>query len=45
MQWAIVNRAKLPEMGACARERATGHYAAEQNYPQLLDLLASVARR
>ncbi|HEU5434303.1 MAG TPA: glycosyltransferase family 4 protein [Thermomicrobiales bacterium] len=45
MQWAIVNRAKLPAMGACARERAIGHYAAEQNYPQLLDLLASVARR
>jgi glycosyltransferase involved in cell wall biosynthesis len=44
MQWAIVNRARLPEMGACARERATGHYAAERNYPQLLDLLAEVAR-
>jgi glycosyltransferase involved in cell wall biosynthesis len=44
MGWALDNRAELPAMGARARERAEGHYAAETNYPQLLDVLAGVAR-
>ena len=43
MNWAIEHRAKLPAMGASARERAADNYAAERNYPQLLDLLAEVA--
>ena len=45
MNWALENRAQLPAMGAAARERATDHYAAERNYPQLLDTLAEVAGR
>ncbi len=44
MGWALDNRAELPAMGARARERAEGQYAAETNYPQLLDVLAGVAR-
>jgi len=43
--WALENRAALPEMGARGRERAETHYAAETNYPQLLDTLAEVARQ
>ncbi len=42
--WALDNRAQLPEMGARGRERAVAHYAAETNYPRLLDTLAEVAR-
>jgi glycosyltransferase involved in cell wall biosynthesis len=45
MHWALENRSQLPAMGAAARERATVHYAAERNYPQLLDTLAEVAGR
>jgi alpha-maltose-1-phosphate synthase len=45
MHWALENRAQLPAMGAAARERATDRYAAERNYPQLLDTLAEVAGR
>ena len=45
MSWAIDNRAQLPAMGAHARERAETHYAAETNYPLLLDTLSEVARR
>ncbi|MFM9106170.1 MAG: glycosyltransferase family 4 protein [Chloroflexota bacterium] len=44
MGWALDNRGELPAMGARARERAEDHYAARTNYPQLLDLLAGVAR-
>jgi glycosyltransferase involved in cell wall biosynthesis len=44
MSWALENRAQLPEMGERGRERAATHYAAETNYPQLLDTLAEVAR-
>ena len=40
VNWAIEHRAQLPAMGARARERATDRYAAERNYPQLLDTLA-----
>jgi glycosyltransferase involved in cell wall biosynthesis len=45
VSWALDNRAELPAMGARARERATDRYAAERNYPQLLDTLAEVAQR
>jgi glycosyltransferase involved in cell wall biosynthesis len=45
MGWALENRAALPAMGARAREHANGHYAAETNYPQLLDVLAGMARQ
>lgn len=45
MSWAIDNRAQLPAMGARGRERAETHYAAETNYPQLLDTLSEVARK
>jgi alpha-maltose-1-phosphate synthase len=44
MTWALENRAQLPEMGERGRERAATHYAAETNYPQLLDTLAEVTR-
>ena len=44
MAWATEHRGRLPEMGARARQRAADGYAAEQNYPHLLDLLAAVAR-
>ncbi|MCC6315981.1 MAG: glycosyltransferase family 4 protein [Thermomicrobiales bacterium] len=44
MRWAIGNRGELPAMGERARERAADRYAAERNYPQLLDLLSSMAR-
>ena len=44
MSWAIDNRAQLPAMGARSRERAETHYAAETNYPLLLDTLSEVAR-
>ncbi len=45
VSWAIDNRAQLPAMGARGRERAIEYYAAERNYPQLLDTLAEVAGR
>lgn len=45
MGWALDNRAQLPEMGARGRERAETHYAAETNYPLLLDTLSEVARK
>jgi glycosyltransferase involved in cell wall biosynthesis len=45
MSWAIDNRAQLPAMGARGRERAETHYAAETNYPLLLDTLSEVARK
>jgi len=44
MEWAISNRSHLPAMGDQARQHAAGSYAAAQNYPRLLDLLAAVAR-
>ena len=44
IDWAAAHRGRLPEMGARARQRAEDGYAAEQNYPHLLDLLAAVAR-
>jgi hypothetical protein len=43
--WAIDNRAQLAEMGARGRERAIEYYAAERNYPQLLDTLAEVVQK
>ena len=43
VNWALANRAQLPLMGARGRERAIELYAAERNYPQLLDTLAEVA--
>jgi glycosyltransferase involved in cell wall biosynthesis len=42
--WAVENRARLPAMGDKARRHAAGSYAAAENYPRLLDLLAGVAR-
>jgi glycosyltransferase involved in cell wall biosynthesis len=45
VSWAIDNRAQLPAMGERGRERATAYYAAERNYPQLLDTLAEVVQR
>ena len=45
VNWVIEHRAQLPAMGARARERATDRYAAERNYPQLLDALAEVAQK
>jgi glycosyltransferase involved in cell wall biosynthesis len=44
MSWALEHRAQLPAMGERGRERAATHYAAETNYPQLLDTLAEVTR-
>lgn len=44
VSWALENRAQLPVMGERGRERAATHYAAETNYPLLLDALAEVAR-
>ena len=35
----------MPATGERGRERATACYAAERNYPQLLDTLAEVAQR
>jgi glycosyltransferase involved in cell wall biosynthesis len=43
VSWALDNRAELPAMGERARARASDRYAAERNYPQLLDTLAEVA--
>ena len=45
VSWAIDNRAQLPVMGERGRERAIEYYAAERNYPQLLDTLAEVVQR
>jgi hypothetical protein len=45
VKWAIDNRAQLPAMGERGRERATAYYAAERNYPQLLDTLAGVVQK
>jgi hypothetical protein len=45
VSWAIDNRARLPAMGERGRERATVFYAAERNYPQLLDTLAEVVQK
>lgn len=42
VSWALANRAALPAMGERGRERAVELYAAERNYPQLLDTLAEV---
>lgn len=44
MAWVMEHRACLPEMGSRARQRATGAYAAADNYPHLLDLLAGLIR-
>ncbi len=44
MDWALNNRAALPEMGARAKARAEDQYAAERNYPLLMDVLAGVRR-
>ena len=45
VNWTIDNRAQIPAMGACGRERAIEYYAAERNYPQLLDTLAEVVQK
>jgi glycosyltransferase involved in cell wall biosynthesis len=45
VSWALANRAALPAMGERGRERAIAHYAAERNYPRLLDTLAEVVGR
>jgi hypothetical protein len=45
VSWAIDNRAQLPAMGERGRERAIAYYAAERNYPQLLDTLAEVIQK
>ena len=45
VSWAIDNRAQLPAMGERGRERAIEYYAAERNYPQLLDTLAEVVQK
>jgi glycosyltransferase involved in cell wall biosynthesis len=45
VSWAIDNRAQLPAMGERGRERAIAYYAAEHNYPQLLDTLAEVVQK
>jgi glycosyltransferase involved in cell wall biosynthesis len=45
VSWAIDNRAQLPAMGERGRERAIAYYAAERNYPQLLDTLAEVVQK
>ena len=45
VSWAIDNRAQLPAMGERSRERAIEYYAAERNYPQLLDTLAEVVQK
>jgi glycosyltransferase involved in cell wall biosynthesis len=45
MSWAIDNRAQLPAMGERGRERAETHYAADTNYPLLLDTLSDMARK
>jgi glycosyltransferase involved in cell wall biosynthesis len=44
VDWALANREALPAMGARARARAADHYAAERNYPHLLDVLAGMSR-
>ncbi len=44
LEWAIANRERLPEMGERGRQRAAAAYAAEKNYPYLIDLLYGVAR-
>lgn len=43
LDWALANRDQLRAMGESARSRASHHYAAAQNYPRLLDLLAQLA--
>jgi len=35
----------MPATGERGRERATACYAAERNYPQLLDILAEVVQK
>lgn len=42
LDWALTNRALLPAMGEAARSRASQHYAADQSYPQLLDILTEL---
>ena len=44
MEWALANPAQLPIMGERGRQRAAAAYAAEKNYPYLIDLLYGVAR-
>jgi glycosyltransferase involved in cell wall biosynthesis len=44
LEWALTNRAALPAMGERGRQRAAAAYAAEKNYPYLIDMLYGVAR-
>ena len=44
LEWALANREALPAMGERGRQRAAAAYAAEKNYPYLIDLLYGVAR-
>ena len=44
IEWALANRDALPAMGERGRQRAAAAYAAEKNYPYLIDVLYSVAR-
>jgi glycosyltransferase involved in cell wall biosynthesis len=44
ISWAVNNRRQLREMGELARRSALADYSADRTYPQLLNLLADVAR-
>jgi glycosyltransferase involved in cell wall biosynthesis len=44
LEWALANPAALSVMGERGRQRAAAAYAAEKNYPYLIDLLYGVAR-
>jgi glycosyltransferase involved in cell wall biosynthesis len=44
ISWALDNRHRLPKMGENARRSALAAYSADRTYPQLLNILADVAR-
>jgi glycosyltransferase involved in cell wall biosynthesis len=44
ISWALDNRHRLPKIGEDARRSALAAYSADRTYPQLLNLLADVAR-
>ncbi len=44
ISWAVNNRHRLREMGEDARRSALAAYSADRTYPQLLNVLADVAR-
>ena len=44
ISWALDNRHRLRKMGEQARRSALAAYSADRTYPQLLNLLADVAR-